>query len=113
MPLNIENAESAFLGGFARFEEWKEKFEGKWFAPIGEMQRDLLLKSLPEPVKVELRKRAPGGMEVLESRMENGESRMGGKRGRGEQGKRGRGEKEKSGGGGFRFGGDVDEEYMS
>lgn len=100
MPLTIENAESAFLGGFARFEEWKVRFEGKWFAPIGEMQRDLLVRSLPEPVKVELRKRAPRGMEMLEGR------------GTGDGGQ-GRGEEGKAAGGGFRFGGDVDKEYMS
>lgn len=113
MPLNIENAESAFLGGFARFEEWKARFDGKWFAPIGEMQRDLLVRSLPEPVKVELRRRAPRGMEVLEgggskienrrSKIENGESRIENRRS----------EMEKAAGGGFRFGGDVDKELMS
>lgn len=66
MPLNIETAESAFLGGFAKFEGWRKRFEGGWYAPIGEMQRALLLQSLPEPVKGELRRRVPGGMAVLE-----------------------------------------------
>lgn len=102
MPLNIESAESAFLGGFARFEDWKERFEGKWFAPVGEMQVALLMKSLPDAVKAELRARVPEGMAALEEGVltTKGRRKM---------------EEDETEGRGYRFGGAdvVDEGVMS
>lgn len=78
MPLNIENAESAFLAGYARFEGWRARFEGRWYEPIAEMQRKMLVASLPEPVKAELRKMVPGGMAMLEGGEVSGDQVAGG-----------------------------------
>lgn len=49
--LNISHAEDAYLGAQARFEEFMEEFESRWFEPLGESMMAALMASIPEEVK--------------------------------------------------------------
>lgn len=50
----ITDAENAFLEGMADVDEWRAAFEREWFAPLGEMMTQALVKSIPEEVKAGL-----------------------------------------------------------
>ena len=52
---DITIAESAYLAGKANFEKWKEKFEAEWFEPLGVDAIRMLVASMPDEAKVELR----------------------------------------------------------
>ena len=57
MPLDIRNAEQAWLTGTTKFEEWKEKFETRWYAPLGERLVRTMIASLPAEVRKQLDQR--------------------------------------------------------
>lgn len=103
MPLNITSAESAFLDGYSKFEAWKTKFEGVWYAPIGEMQLQMMWKQLPEAVKAQLRATVPEEVEAVEKMIGGNVDR------RTQNGKAQNGRKEEREGNGFTFAGAEDE----
>lgn len=51
---NIADAENAFLEGAADVEEWQMEFEREWFAPLGEMLAQTLVRSIPQQVLEQL-----------------------------------------------------------
>ena len=53
---DITTAESAYLGGKANFEAWKERFEAGWYEPLGVDAIRMLVDGLPDEAKDELRK---------------------------------------------------------
>jgi len=70
MPLDLSAAESAFLFGKAFFEDWKQKFEGNWYKPLGIMQLGMLMASLPAEEKARLKELIPDDMENIEQLMQ-------------------------------------------
>lgn len=51
MPLNIADAEDAYLGAQAQFDEFIEEFESQWYEPLGEALIAALMQSIPPEVK--------------------------------------------------------------
>ena len=54
--MDVTNAESAYLAGKANFEAWKVKFEAEWYEPLGVDMLRVMVDSLPDAAKAELRK---------------------------------------------------------
>lgn len=54
MPLNISDAEDSLMTGRIEFQEWKDRFEANWMAPLGQTQLALLLRSIPPQKQQEL-----------------------------------------------------------
>lgn len=54
MPLNIADAEDSLMKGQIEFQEWKDRFEARWIAPLAQSQLALLLRSIPPEKKAEL-----------------------------------------------------------
>lgn len=54
--MDVTNAESAYLAGKANFEAWKAKFEAEWYEPLGVDMLRVMVDSLPDAAKAELRK---------------------------------------------------------
>ena len=54
--MDVTNAESAYLAGKANFEAWKAKFEAEWYEPLGVDMLRVMVDSLPDAAKSELRK---------------------------------------------------------
>ena len=66
---DISTIESAWLKGAAMFEEWREKHEMEFDAPVkGTVSRMMAqrLKRMPEEVQGRLREMEPGGWDVVE-----------------------------------------------
>jgi len=70
MPLDISNAESAYLMATARHKKWKEEFMRMWTQPITDMMIVGWWDSLPEPIKAQLREQTPDAVKEVEERIE-------------------------------------------
>lgn len=46
MPLNISNAEDAYLTGYARWSKFLDQFQESWYAPIRKMLVAAMLDSM-------------------------------------------------------------------
>lgn len=69
MGLTIRDAESSFLSGRARFEAWKERFEGGWYGPVGESLVRLMWARLPVEAHARLAQADPAGHERLAQKL--------------------------------------------
>jgi len=70
MPLNISNAESAYLTATARHKKWKNDFMRMWSQPVTDMMIVAAWDGLPEPMKVGLREQMPEAVKEIEERIE-------------------------------------------
>ena len=64
--LNISHAEDAYLSGRAEFEEWLQKFQALWYAPIGELLFKMVWESLSPDEHQALRQITPQAHDQLE-----------------------------------------------
>jgi len=71
MPLNVSNAESAYLTATARHKKWMEDFMRTWNQPITDMMLIGWWDSMPDPIKARLRESMPEAVEEVEERMGN------------------------------------------
>jgi len=76
MPLNISNAESAYLTATAQHKKWKENFMRRWAQPITDMMIIAAWDGLTEPIKAGLREQMPEAVKEVEERVD--ELRAGG-----------------------------------
>jgi len=65
MPVNIGHAEEAWLNAETLITEWMQDFIREWYRPVAEMQIGMLLKTLPDEVKVQLQAMNPEAYDVL------------------------------------------------
>lgn len=70
MPLDISNAESAYLGATARHKKWKAEFMQNWTRPITDMMIVSWWDTMPEAIKDSLREQMPEAVEEVEARVE-------------------------------------------
>lgn len=59
MPLNIRNAESAYLDGKSRFERWKTQFKTEWTQPVTQAEMVRFWRSIPPEVHEQLKATYP------------------------------------------------------
>ena len=67
--MDIVNAESAYLDGRAKFEEWKINFEREWYRPYGIQALRILVNTLTEEQKTELRQADPEAYDYVMKRV--------------------------------------------
>ena len=65
MTTNIGHAEEAWLNAETLITEWMLKFIREWYRPVAEMQLGLLLRTLPDEVKVQLEAMNPEAYQAL------------------------------------------------
>lgn len=68
MPLDIATAESAYLGGATKFDDWLEKFEFEWNKPMLETQVGEYLRDMDPQTKQLLKQFMPKEMGELEKK---------------------------------------------
>ncbi len=68
MTVTIDNAESAFLTGYSKWQDFREQFERQWLQPLAERQLGMMVKTLPanvaqymDPATLEQIKQMMGG----------------------------------------------------
>ena len=66
--MNIANAESAYLEGTTRFDDWLAEFEMNWNMPIVEAQAAEMLHSMDPITRGLLDKMMPKEMKVLDKK---------------------------------------------
>ena len=66
MSMTILDAQDAWLGGKADFQEWRQQYDATWMGPLGTMLLKMLWSRLSAPEHIALRQMSPQAHDTVQ-----------------------------------------------